>query len=242
MGVGCTPHTLGLCRACAMQIGGPCGIGVRIVYWFQSGLVCICIVARQGEHPTSTPLSRRCPCPRQNSPPLSQHRPACPNTATPCFHNFGSFLEPSFLSFQSNGMWFVALCRPQEGSIWVLKCLCRCHSMCSCVLGCTLAYWTPFCSHEGVGLASVGNVCPLLHGNTGLSTHGDPVFPHFCPVNQKMAPVRIGWGGVGWVVMHREAMFVRRLPCPRACHNSLGTHVAPSGCSVRWQGLGFRLG
>ena len=28
---------------------------------------------------------------------------ACPNTATPCFRTFGSFLGPSFLQFQSNG-------------------------------------------------------------------------------------------------------------------------------------------
>ena len=27
------------------------------------------------------------------------------------------------------------------------KCWCGCNSMCSCVVGCVLAYWTPFCSH-----------------------------------------------------------------------------------------------
>ena len=31
-------------------------------------------------------------------------------------------------------------------------------------------------------------------GNTGLSQHGDPVFPHFCPLNQNLARVRMGGG------------------------------------------------
>ena len=46
-------------------------------------------------------------------------------------------------------MWFVALCRLQEGSIWVSKCWRSC-SMCSCVVGCMPACWAPFCSHEHV--------------------------------------------------------------------------------------------
>ena len=34
--------------------------------------------------------------------------------------------------------------------------------------------------------------------NTGLSRHGDPVFPHFCPLNQHLARVRTrGAGGGG---------------------------------------------
>ena len=35
----------------------------------------------------------------------------------------------------------------------------------------------------------------VLRSNTGLSTHGDPVFPHFCPLNQNLANVRTGGGG-----------------------------------------------
>ena len=31
--------------------------------------------------------------------------------------------------------------------------------------------------------------------NMGLSKHGDPVFPHFCPLNQNLA--RVGTGGRG---------------------------------------------
>ena len=32
------------------------------------------------------------------------------------------------------------------------------------------------------------------HGNTGLSKHGDPVFPHFCPLNQNLVRVRTRGG------------------------------------------------
>ena len=32
-------------------------------------------------------------------------------------------------------------------------------------------------------------------GNTRLSKHSDPVFPHFCPLNQNLAPVRTMGGG-----------------------------------------------
>ena len=59
-------------------------------------------------------------------------------------------------------MWFVALWRLQEGSIWVTKCVCSCNSRCSCVLGCMLACWTPFCCDEGVGLAYVCKMCSVL--------------------------------------------------------------------------------
>ena len=67
--------------------------------------------------------------------------------------------------------------------MWVSKCWCGCTSMCSCVLGCVLGCGTPFCSHEG--------------GNTGLPKHGDPVFPHFYPLNQNLAPVRTRRGADG---------------------------------------------
>ena len=39
-------------------------------------------------------------------------------------------------------------------------CWCGCHSMCSCVLGCVLACWARFCSHEGV--AYVCNMCSVV--------------------------------------------------------------------------------
>ena len=38
--------------------------------------------------------------------------------------------------------------RLQEGSLWVSKCWCSWNSMCSCVLGCMLACWAPFCNDE----------------------------------------------------------------------------------------------
>ena len=42
-------------------------------------------------------------------------------------------------------MWFVALCRLQEQSIWVSKCWCRCNSH---VLLCSGVYAGLFCSDE----------------------------------------------------------------------------------------------
>ena len=58
-------------------------------------------------------------------------------------------------------------------------------------MGCMLAYWTPFCSHEGGGL--VPGYVP--HGTTGLSKHGDPVILHCCPLNQNLVRVRTGGEG-----------------------------------------------
>ena len=68
--------------------------------------------------------------------------------ATPCFRTFGFFFRIIVfpVSIQSR-VWFVAVCGLQEGSVWVAKCWCGCNSMCSVVLGCLLACWTPFCSH-----------------------------------------------------------------------------------------------
>ena len=34
-------------------------------------------------------------------------------------------------------------------------------------------------------------------GDMGLSKHGDPVFPHFCPLKQHMARLRTRWQGGG---------------------------------------------
>ena len=35
------------------------------------------------------------------------------------------------------------------------------------------------------------------HGNMSLSKHGNPVFPHFYPLNQNLARVRTMWVGGG---------------------------------------------
>ena len=36
----------------------------------------------------------------------------------------------------------------------------------------------------------------MLRGTTGWSKHGEPMFPHFCPMNQNLARVRTWGGGV----------------------------------------------
>ena len=44
---------------------------------------------------------------------------------------------------------------------------------------------------------SQSNGLCVLRSNTGLSKHGDPVFPPFCPLDQNLARVRTGylqWG------------------------------------------------
>ena len=80
----------------------------------------------------------------------------CPNTglskhSDPMFPPFEDFFGTIVFAVPMQWrMWFVALCMLQAGSIWVPKCWCSCNSMCSCVLGCMLACWTPFCGHEGV--------------------------------------------------------------------------------------------
>ena len=92
---------------------------------------------------------------------------------------------------------FVALCRLQEGSIWVAEQWCSCNSMCSCVLGCVLACCFVLSCFEGSGrlrsATCVGWYVP--HGNTGLPEHGDPMFPYFCPLNQNLPCVRTGGRG-----------------------------------------------
>ena len=74
--------------------------------------------------------------------------------------------------------------------MWVSKCWCNCNSMCSCVLGCMLAGWTPFCSHEGGGLAYVCNMCSVARGTR---KHG--VVQTRQPLNQNLARVRTRVGG-----------------------------------------------
>ena len=69
-------------------------------------------------------------------PPLSKH--GLVQTQQPRVSAIlGLFWNHHFCG--SNPMWFVVLCRLQEGSVWVAKCWCSCNSMCSCALGCVLA-------------------------------------------------------------------------------------------------------
>ena len=60
----------------------------------------------------------------------------------------------------------------------------------------------------------------VLRGKTGVSKHGDPGFPLFCPLNQSLARVRTGMG-VGVPPAHAHAARTRVLPvadAPRALH------------------------
>ena len=71
-------------------------------------------------------------------------------TRRPVFPHFWSFCGPIVFTVpMQQRMWFVALCRLQEGSMWVSKCWCRCGSMCSCVLGCMLPVGHPFAVMKG---------------------------------------------------------------------------------------------
>ena len=75
------------------------------------------------------------------------------------------------------------------------KCWCSCNSICSCVLGCTLAFCFVLSCFEGEGWL-LPATCVLWYvprGITGLCKHG--VFPHFPPLNQNLACVRTRGGG-----------------------------------------------
>ena len=47
----------------------------------------------------------------------------------------------------------------------------------------------------------------VLRGNTGVSKHGHPVFPHFCPLNQNLARVSKSVGGGGDFGNHLNTSF-----------------------------------
>ena len=116
---------------------------------------------------------------------------ACPHTATPCFRTFGSCLE--IVRVQSNAECGLSLCagcgQGQHGcqSVGVAVMPCTGAGACAGLLLCTGMVW--------VGVAYACNTRPwyVLRGNAGLSKHGDPVFPHFCPLKQTVA--RVGGGG-----------------------------------------------
>ena len=67
--------------------------------------------------------------------------------------------------------------------------------MCSCDLGCVLA-----CCFVLSCFGGLAYVCNVFHGTCRavtepLSKHGNPVFPHFGPLNQNLAGVRTRKGG-----------------------------------------------
>ena len=112
-------------------------------------------------------------CSRMMNPP-----PSCPNTGLsehgdPVSPHFWVFLEASVLRFPCNRECGLALCGLQDGWVWVAARWCT--AMCFCVLVCAPVHWTPFCSHEGVGLAEVCNACSVgraaqYHGPVQTST------------------------------------------------------------------------
>ena len=98
--------------------------------------------------------------------------------------------------------------------------------------------WAPFCSHEGGGLAYVCNMCSMPRGNAGLSKHRDPVFPYFCPLNQKLARVRSSVGGGGGtacalnchvvrIVVSSERAANGHVAQRRGAGSGAGTHQQP---------------
>ena len=70
--------------------------------------------------------------------------------------------------------------------------------MCSCILGC-MPVGHPFVVMKGEGWCVSATCVPwyVPRSNTGLSKHSDPVFPHFCPLNQNLARVMTRGGGLG---------------------------------------------
>ena len=100
----------------------------------------------KGQHMTPAPMV---PPPLLSSHGLVQKRRPC----VPAL--LGLFWNHHFCGPIEQRMWFVALCRLQEGSTWVAK-WGSCNSMCCRVVGWMLACWTPFCSLEGVCLKGYG--------------------------------------------------------------------------------------
>ena len=106
----------------------------------------------------------------------------CPNTATPCFRTFGLFLEPSFCG--SNPIENVVGSDVQAAG--------------GVTTGGKVLVWLQFhvllfwgvCWPAGLPLVVVKEYGWLMsatcvpwdmpRGNTGLSKHGDAVFPHCC--------------------------------------------------------------
>ena len=66
----------------------------------------------------------------------------------------------------------------------------------------------------------------MLRSNMGLSKHGDPVFPHFCHLNQTLARVRTSGGGGG-------GGLPLAVPFPRSPHHHPRAN-APSGQLLGW--------
>ena len=95
------------------------------------------------------------------------------------------------------------------------KCWCSCNSTCSCVPGCMLADWTPSCSHARWPMSATCDPWFVPRSNVGLSKHGDPVIPHFCPLNQNLAHVRTEGGRGGYLPASHHPLGDQS-PLPRA--------------------------
>ena len=58
--------------------------------------------------------------------------------------------------------------------------------MCCCVLGCVLGCCYVLSCFEGEGWLLQHVFCGMCRA-VPRARHGDPVFPHFCPLNQDLA-------------------------------------------------------
>ena len=94
--------------------------------------------------------------------------PPCPNTGLfkpgdPVFPPFWAFFGTIVFAVPiQQRMWAVALCRLQEGSIWVAKCWCSCTSLCSLCSGVYACLGHPFVVMN-ISLFTACNMCPVVH-------------------------------------------------------------------------------
>ena len=124
----------------------------------------------------------------------------------------------------------MALCRMQEGSIWVTKCCYSYNSMCSCTLGCMPVCWTLFHSHE----RSVGLCLQLVFRSTcralawACPNTGTLCFRTFGP-GTRTWPV-FAQGGGGYPSRRQDASPVDPTVCPCRTGGSLAVTRWTRGC------------
>ena len=182
----------------------------------------------------------------------------CPSTALskhgdPVFpHHLVIFGTIAFAVPVQWRTWYVALCRLQQGSIWVAMCGCSINAMRSCVPGCTMACCFVLSCFEGSGWLVSATCVPwdMAPGNAGLSKHGDPVCLHFCPSGPEPGPCyHKGWGGgelrqaEAAVGLSAADVHLWLYPVAYACATAVHAgvrcqplwHTPPSPCSTRWQ-------
>ena len=153
------------------------------------------------------PTSALCPprwwgCTRAlvNPPPSPVLTRVCPNTATLCFRTFGHVFGTFFFADPiQRRIWFVALCRPQEGSkYW-------CQSVGVAVIPCARVLrgvcWPvghPFVVMKGWGVACACNMCSVVRAARyqGLVHTRRPRVSALVPPEPDLAYGRTREGGV----------------------------------------------